>query len=71
VGQSADIDCDKLRLRSNRALYGDPAAAHSETVIPEKHGTKFKLNAPESCWAAEQDLKMDDPQQGTTAHVRL
>jgi hypothetical protein len=63
--KTADIACDKLiRLRSNRVLYGAPAA-YSGTGRPRKHGDKFKLNAPTTWWKPDEALEVEDTRWGS------
>lgn len=62
--KTADIDCDKLiRLRSNRVLYGAPAA-YSGTGRPRKHGDKFKLNDATTWWKPDEALEVEDEKWG-------
>jgi hypothetical protein len=62
--KTADIACDKLiRLRSNRILYGAPAA-YSGTGRPRKHGNKFKLNDPTTWWQPDEALEVEEAKWG-------
>lgn len=62
--KTADIACDKLmRLRSNRVLYGAPAA-YSGMGRPRKHGDKFKLNDSTTWWQPDEALQVEDPKWG-------
>ena len=64
VLQTAQLKADKLmRLRSNRCLYsaGPP---YSGRVRPLRHGKKFQLNDPQTWWADDQSVELDDAQLG-------
>ena len=64
VLQTAHLKADKLmRLRSNRCLYSAPPA-YSGRGRPRKHGAKFQLNKPQTWWAAQQMVELDDPKLG-------
>jgi len=49
-----------IRLRSNRCLYSAPPA-YSGRGRPPPHGEKFQLNDPQTWWAAEEKVELDDP----------
>jgi len=64
VLQTAHLQADKLmRLRSNRCLYSAPPAypGHGR---PRRHGQKFQLNQPQTWWAADHAVELDDPKLG-------
>ena len=64
VLQTAHLKADKLmRRRSNRCLYSAPPA-YSGRGRPRKHGAKFQLNKPQTWWAAQQMVELDDPKLG-------
>ncbi len=60
-----------MRLRSNRCLYSAPPA-YSGHGRPHRHGQKFhvsttldkRLNQPQTWWAANQTVELDDPKLG-------
>lgn len=64
VLQTAHLKADKLiRLRSNRCLYSAPPA-YCGRGRPRRHGEKFQLNDPQTWWAAEEMVELDDPKLG-------
>lgn len=52
-----------MRLRSNRVLYGAPAA-YSGMGRPRKHGAKFKLSDPTSWWQPDEEQQVEHAKWG-------
>lgn len=64
VNQTQEIEVDLLlRVASNRCLWSAPPA-YCGRGVPRKHGTKFKLNAPQTWTTPTASMEVDDPHLG-------
>ena len=70
VNQTSEIEADlRLRLASNRCVYGSPPA-YGGRGAPAKHGHKLKLNDPDTWSLPTESVEVEDAKLGRVRVTR-